>query len=333
MDLPHHERLAMIKNTMVPILISLLVAIGVGVYLRDATAMQWAAAMSLSFFLMLALTGLMVGQNQLLASGILLRYAGARWALPFVFWGAHQAYSLATGSWLWTSSVIWLAYLTAPWFVLHLQPRFVRWRVYLDFLVVFLVWLPFDMGWMKHVWLFPEDGGASYPLCAVTAVVYALLLFKGFRRLKGIGYQAQLSLAQLTEAMRLFGVFFAIAFVIGTATGFIAWNGNISPLKSIGYFLPILFFIAIPEEFLFRGILQNIIQQHTKDDSKAIAITAVLFGLTHLNNHPVGDWRYAFLATIAGVVYGYSFYRTKNLTAPALIHATVDAVWKGYFLP
>jgi len=51
-------------------------------------------------------------------------------------------------------------------------------------------------------------------------------------------------------------------------------------------------------------------------------VTAVIFGLAHLP-----DPRYVALATLAGVTYGWVYLRTGKITASAVTHALVDAVW------
>ena len=46
------------------------------------------------------------------------------------------------------------------------------------------------------------------------------------------------------------------------------------------------------------------------------------FGLAHLP-----DPRYVLLAAIAGVAYGWVYFRTQRITASAITHALVDATW------
>ena len=90
-------------------------------------------------------------------------------------------------------------------------------------------------------------------------------------------------------------------------------------------------FIAVPEELLFRGIIQNLLEKEIGRPGLALGVAAVIFGAAHLNNGPSPDWRYFLLATLAGMVYGRAYARTRNLMAPALVHTLVDVAWRGFF--
>ena len=54
----------------------------------------------------------------------------------------------------------------------------------------------------------------------------------------------------------------------------------------------------------------------------ALSITAVLFGLAHLP----GGIDYVMLATVAGIGYGWSYYRTGHIEAAILTHFTLNAL-------
>jgi membrane protease YdiL (CAAX protease family) len=77
----------------------------------------------------------------------------------------------------------------------------------------------------------------------------------------------------------------------------------------------------VPEEFLFRGLIQNLLSRWL-GVPLGLALASVVFGLSHLP-----DPRYAVLATIAGVAYGWVYLRTEKVTASAVTHALVDTVW------
>jgi membrane protease YdiL (CAAX protease family) len=98
-------------------------------------------------------------------------------------------------------------------------------------------------------------------------------------------------------------------------------------LSAAGIFV----FIAMPEELLFRGIIQNFLQKSWLKPLPALIVTSVIFGVAHLNNGPRPDWRYFLLATIAGLFYGNAYTRTRALLAPAIVHTLVDTVWRSFF--
>ena len=93
----------------------------------------------------------------------------------------------------------------------------------------------------------------------------------------------------------------------------------------------IFLFTGVPEETLFRGFLQGVLARGTGRALVALAAVSLLFGAAHLDNGPSPDWRYAVLATLAGVAYGSVYLKTRRIIAPALTHTLVDATWKLLF--
>ena len=95
-------------------------------------------------------------------------------------------------------------------------------------------------------------------------------------------------------------------------------------------FLPIwlwsnLLFTAAAEEALFRGVIQRQLQGPTPTASSTRAMTglvaaAVIFGAAH---YAGGLWS-VVLATIAGIGYGWVFWRTNRIEASILTHFLVN---------
>jgi len=68
----------------------------------------------------------------------------------------------------------------------------------------------------------------------------------------------------------------------------------------------------------------------------ALAMTAVLFGLSHFNKHLSNssahfNWRYVLLASVAGIFYGRAWRDQRRVPASAITHASVDAIWSFWF--
>ncbi|MGH8523804.1 MAG: lysostaphin resistance A-like protein, partial [Gammaproteobacteria bacterium] len=91
-----------------------------------------------------------------------------------------------------------------------------------------------------------------------------------------------------------------------------------------------LFFTCIPEEALFRGFVQQGLQDRLRASRhrELIALTAasVLFGLAHF----AGGLRYIFLATVAGFGYGW-IQRTRAIESSILVHFMVNALHFVFF--
>ena len=165
----------------------------------------------------------------------------------------------------------------------------------------------------------PAPGG--FDASRLVGLVAGLYFFLVARPLEGIGYRWALTTRDAATAVLVFAVYAAIAVPIGLATHFIVWNPRIVPADVL--LRPIITYLitAVPEEFLFRGLIQNSLSRWL-GVPLGLAIGSVIFGLSHLP-----DPRYAVLATIAGVAYGLVYLRTGKVTASAITHALVDAVW------
>jgi len=95
--------------------------------------------------------------------------------------------------------------------------------------------------------------------------------------------------------------------------------------------LAIFFFTAWPEEFLFRGLLQNMLSRASKSDFAGWWTASVLFGFSHITNGGFPNWRYVILASIAGFFYGWTWRKTNSIFAAAIVHALVDTFWHFLF--
>jgi len=100
--------------------------------------------------------------------------------------------------------------------------------------------------------------------------------------------------------------------------------------KAIATFFGILWVVALAEEFFFRGLLQ---QWLTKWSNATVGLIAasLLFGSVHLFYHQFPNWRFAILASLAGLFYGAAFNRAKSIKASMVAHALVVTTWKLFF--
>lgn len=75
------------------------------------------------------------------------------------------------------------------------------------------------------------------------------------------------------------------------------------------------------EELAFRGfIMPRLIRSFGA--LAGIVVTGVLFGLLHGFEYP--DWRHVVLIAIAGIVFGWTRYRTGSTVNSALMHGTFN---------
>lgn len=200
-----------------------------------------------------------------------------------------------------------------------------------DALVVVAIWLPVDFRWLGGAFPWPR-GGSGYVLIAPLGLGLLLYLMLVVRRLDGVGYSFRTGGDDLLAAVGAFGSFALVGIPIGLWTGFLA-PGQALPdaAAAAAKAAQIFLFTALPEETLFRGFVQGLLERWTGRAGLALGAASVLFGAAHLNNGPAPDWRYFVLASLAGWAYGWVYQRTRRIVAPALTHTLVDATWTIFF--
>jgi len=90
---------------------------------------------------------------------------------------------------------------------------------------------------------------------------------------------------------------------------------------------------ALPEEILFRSLIQNWLMQRYGFTLRMLLLAGFIFGCAHLDNgpQPLPNWRYMILATIAGVAYGKVFQQSSTVFSSVTFHALVDATKHIWF--
>lgn len=84
---------------------------------------------------------------------------------------------------------------------------------------------------------------------------------------------------------------------------------------------------AIPEEIIFRGIIQGTLHHYINSVFFVVIISSAIFGLAHLPNggkgwHPKNwNWNLATITFLAGLPLSLIFALTNSLLIPTLLHA------------
>lgn len=193
-----------------------------------------------------------------------------------------------------------------------------------DWLVLALLGISVDLHFFDRAW--PVAGLSGMPkLLFVDAGLYGYLVI---RPIQGIGFDFRVRRSDIAIGLREFLYFTPIAILLGFALGFLHLHQTFgSPAAFAAGWLFTLFFVAMPEELFFRGLMLNMLQRRV-GTNRALAITSLLFGLAHFNKRAACfNWRYVILAAIAGVFYGRAWRAHRRLPASAITHATVDTVW------
>lgn len=209
------------------------------------------------------------------------------------------------------------------------------WQDYITVLGIWLAVKPLPNWWgfsLSHWWWpYPEEK-LAYVLTVLLALNVALAAFVLMRRIDGIGYTIGWGYHWGFFVLGSFVVFACVAIPLGTAIHFISFAPRWHEWRSVVFVsLGIFFFTAWPEEFLFRGLLQNMLQRSCKSELAGWWTASVIFGFSHITNFGFPNWRYVFLASIAGLFYGWTWRKTGSIFASALVHALVDASWHFLF--
>jgi membrane protease YdiL (CAAX protease family) len=203
-----------------------------------------------------------------------------------------------------------------------------------DYAALALIWLPAVLPVPVRLLyrVFPYPPPLTHTLTILLALGTAVAGFVLLRRLDGVGYAIAWGRGFTANFVLHFAIFAAIAIPLGITLGFLAFQPSLerarsSPLTVLG----ILFFTAWPEEFLFRGLLQNLLSRAMKNQWAGLAVASVVFGFSHIFHAPFPNWKYVLLATVAGLFYGHCWIRTRSLLPGAFVHALVDISWHILF--
>ena len=222
-----------------------------------------------------------------------------------------------------------LAYTFLPVMVAYLA-RDAPPPTWLDFVIIALLWFPLEFS-LGHQ-LIPRPAQSVLHLTAYgVAILLALSIFLFFRRLTGMKINWPRSNRDLVNLLLGFAACAPVLIALGRAIGFLPpfhLPAQPSSARVGSQYLIILAATALPEEILFRGLIQNCIAQRFGTSTRTVLLAAFIFGCAHLDNgpQPLPNWRYMILATIAGLAYGKVFEKSSSIFASAGLHALVDLI-------
>lgn len=161
-----------------------------------------------------------------------------------------------------------------------------------------------------------------------------LVLFLGFRGFAGLKYNPPFRRRDGWLPLAGFAISAPLLIVLGMAVGFIPaphWPAQRAETMAVA--APVIFIgTALPEEILFRSPIQNLVMLRFGRGWRTLLAASIIFGCAHLDNgpQPLPNWRYAIVATVAGVAYGAVFEKASTVLSPVTLHMMVD--WtKHYF--
>jgi membrane protease YdiL (CAAX protease family) len=307
---------------------------------------------SLSFLAFLIFFGTYILQG----NPVLLSYFNNRikqsniylWFLPIGLWLLSVLYGLMTNQFTWQLLMGGLVYCAIGLtIILFLKDKSGK-LYFLDVVLILFLWFPIEFSWTPNLDLPPVHSLANaYKLIGLTLIIYFYVVV---RNLPDVGFTYQLTKNDLWIGIKKFLLFMPFALLIGFPTNFVELSTQLPEFDvMIPSLLGIAFFIALPEEILFRGVIHNLIEKRLSNKKHglfiALTISSIIFGLAHGNNHnpPFIDinlgklgiwqapWVYILLATIAGFFYGWAYIKTRKVSVAAITHLLVDWFWSNFF--
>jgi len=250
-------------------------------------------------------------------------------AIPAALSAVFLAIAAHLGAFSFPLAALILAYTFLPMAVAYLA-RGAPPPTWLDFAIIALLWFPLEFS-IGHQFI-PKPAQSTLHLAAYgVSILLALSIFLWFRRLRGMKINLPRSGRDFVNLLLGFAACAPILIALGRVIGFLPpfhLPARLSATRIGSQFLIILAATALPEEILFRGLIQNCIVQRFGANTSTLLISAFIFGCAHLDNGPgpLPNWRYMILATIAGVAYGKVFEKSSSIFASAGLHALVDTI-------
>jgi membrane protease YdiL (CAAX protease family) len=256
------------------------------------------------------------------------RVSGVQGGVLVALWplATYLIYAFGSGTFAWWRFGIATAYTFVP--VALAATAHNRsagaWQDYAAMLAIYggYRWLPY---------LFPYST-LRYVFSVLFAINVALAAFVLVRRLEGIGYSIGWRLAWIGTISLNFAVIVAMDVPLGIAIHFLRFEPGGAQWRTLPLaLLSILAFTAWPEEFLFRGLLQNLLGKSLRSENAGWLLASVIFGFSHILHGTFPNWRYVLLATIAGLFYGLTWRKTGSIFPAAVVHTLVDTTWHLFF--
>lgn len=254
-------------------------------------------------------------------------------AAPLVFTAVFSGAAVLARAWSLPLTLLVLAYTAVPVLCAYVQGHGPIARPSaIDFLTILLLWLPLEFA--AGASLIPRPAqGFLHSVAYGIAILLALVLFLCFRSFPGLKFNPPRHPRDYWLPLAAFAVTAPVLALAGIAIGFIPppHAASQSADRMISALGIIFAGTALPEEILFRSLIQNLLMLRFGASTRTLLIAALIFGCAHLDNgpQPLPNWRYMILATIAGVSYGFVFRKSSTVLSSAGLHMLVD--WTKHF--
>lgn len=299
------------------------------VYARLKDIPAWAALPVVAAFLLeypfYLLPGFASARERLAA-----RLGGARLSAAMVLsaLAPYLVYSLGTGLFHWQALALLAAIASAAafWYIV-LPPSPLADIGFILFVAGTVLGKVFDRIYLAPVPVLHIEILGQLMLIRLAAAVMLLQ-----RQVGGVGFGFLPDRKEWAIGVRNFLYFLPVGFPLAMWLGAMRFDpAQFQIWKAAGTFFGILWVVALSEEFLFRGLLQQWIGKWSGRPQVALVVTALLFGAVHLPFRDFPNWKFALVAAVAGWFYGRAYQQASSIRAGMVAHACVVTVWRTLF--
>jgi membrane protease YdiL (CAAX protease family) len=159
-----------------------------------------------------------------------------------------------------------------------------------------------------------------------TILLTLLIVFRTFRRID-FGFQLSFNLIDSAITIIATVALAVICSIVALQLKYLKLKTPEVKLKEMFTITVLMFlFVALPEEFIFRGLIYNYLSQYLGHWGPIIPLLAssIIFGIVHLRF----GWKMALLATVAGCFYCFVYWETGNIFYAAVIHTLTNLFQK-----
>ncbi|CAN8061918.1 unnamed protein product [Agarophyton chilense] len=210
-----------------------------------------------------------------------------------------------------------------------------------DFITVLVIWLPLELNLLTAELSATGRVTAWGQLTAALNIVNIFSILRPFSEVpkaRVLGYSYKFNIQDVMYGTLFAGVYTIVGMIVATVIRFARFSrpNHLKLDREIPTVIG-LYMISVTDELLFRGVMQNMLEQRLGPNSTvALIIAAVAFGMTRLRKSKQGfttpNLRYAAVATVCGLFSGLTWRRTGKVTASALTHAAGDYLMWHIFL-
>lgn len=153
------------------------------------------------------------------------------------------------------------------------------------------------------------------------------------RRVEGTGFGWWPTRREWKLGLVHFLAFLPCGAALGRLTGLLslevkAPEGWTALVAVAATFAGMFWVVALSEEFFFRGLLQGWLREWLGSRIGALIVASLAFGLAHLPFRGFPNWRFALVATAAGLFYGRAYMAGGGIRAAMVAHALTNTVWR-----